>query len=74
MATLRSQRVLTVFTAYHEGGPPPAVPDLVFNSYPRLVVRTLMQGLTRHIENLDKYVRSTLLNVLHSTVSQGATR
>ncbi|KAF9780086.1 FAD/NAD(P)-binding domain-containing protein [Thelephora terrestris] len=51
-----TQKVSTpLFTGpYHEGGPPAAIPDLAGNSLPRLVIRTLLQGLTRYAENLDK--------------------
>ena len=56
--------MLTLSIAYHEGGPPAAIPDLVGNSIPRLVVRPLLQALTLHAENLDKSVGSAfLLNV-----------
>jgi len=72
---MRSQEVLTLLAAYHEGGPPPAIPDLVSDSYPRLVIRALMQGFVQHVGNLDKCVRSVLLlNFLHPAISQGATR
>ena len=70
-----SQEVLIPLAAYHEGGPPPAIPDLVSDSYPRLVTRALMQSFVQYIGSLDKCVRSALLlKFLHPAISQGATR
>ena len=69
------QEALTISIAYHEGGPPPAIPDLITSSYPRLVARSLMQGATHYIGNLDRCVRSVLfLNVPFLSTSKGATR
>lgn len=42
--------------AYHEGGPPAAVVDLLADSVPRLVVRSLMQGPVINAENSDRFV------------------
>jgi len=56
LVPLWSWEVLILSIAYREGGPPPAIPDLITNSLPRLVLRSLMQGLTRYIGHLDKCV------------------
>ena len=70
-----SWEVLTLLVAYHEGGPPPTIPDLVTSSYPRLVARSLMQGATHYLGNLDKYARFVLLlDVSFSAIPKGTTR
>ena len=57
--------MLIVPIAYHEGGPPAATVDLITNSLPRLVVKTLIQGIIRHAENLDRFVRpASILSVV----------
>ena len=52
---MRWYEVLIIPIAYREGGPPAATVDLITNSLPRLVLRTLMQGIIRHAENLDRF-------------------